>query len=97
MDDKENPMEPIKAVHWTPKKFMRNHPSYDKGSLQDWLNLLFFITSKKTRHPTKRRKSISDGYFDAQSDKISGHPSEKSREQRDFIGHLRNPELIHFN
>ena len=58
MDDKENPMEPINAVHRALKRFMRNHPSYDRGSLQDWLNLFWFITSNKDRTPYEKAKKF---------------------------------------
>ena len=58
VDDKENPMEPINAVHRALKRFMRNHPSYDRGSLQDWLNLFWFIASNKDRTPYEKAKKF---------------------------------------
>lgn len=45
--DKDNPMEPINAIHRALKRFMRSHPSYDRGGLQDWLNLFWFIVSNE--------------------------------------------------
>lgn len=43
LSDEDNPMEPINAVHRSLKKFMRQHPAYDREGLQDWLNLFWFI------------------------------------------------------
>ena len=39
LSNDDNPMEPINAVHPIPKRFMRQHPAYDRVDLQDWLNL----------------------------------------------------------
>lgn len=43
LSDDDNPMEPINAVHRNLKRFMREHPAYDRDDLQDWLNLFWFI------------------------------------------------------
>ena len=39
LSNDDNPMEPINAVHRSPKRFMRQHPAYDRVDLQYWLNL----------------------------------------------------------
>ena len=43
LSDNDNPMEMINAVHRSLKRFMRQHPAYDRDDLQDWLNLFWFI------------------------------------------------------
>lgn len=45
---KNNPMEPINSIHRGLKKFMRQHPSYDRGGLQNWLNLFWFIFTNRS-------------------------------------------------
>lgn len=47
LPDKSNPMEPINSVHRGLKKFMRQHPSYDRDGLQNWLNLFWFIFTNR--------------------------------------------------
>lgn len=54
LENKDNPMEPINAVHRVLKRFMRSHPSYDRGSLQDWLNLFWFIATNKDKTPQEK-------------------------------------------
>lgn len=58
MEDKENPMEPINAVHRALKRFMRSHPSYDRDTLQDWLNLFWFIAVNKDKKPYEKAKKF---------------------------------------
>lgn len=41
--DSENPMDPINDVHGKMEKFMSAHPGYDRGRLQDWMNLFWFL------------------------------------------------------
>ena len=47
LPDKSNPMEPINSVHRGLKKFMRQHPSYDRDGLQNWLNLFWLIFTNR--------------------------------------------------
>ena len=47
LSDDDNPMEPINAVHRSLKRFMRQHPAYDRDDLQDWLNLFRFIYTNR--------------------------------------------------
>lgn len=47
LSDDDNPMEPINAVHRSLKRFMREHPAYDRDDLQDWLNLFWFIYTNR--------------------------------------------------
>ena len=47
LSDDDNPMEPINAVHRNMKRFMREHPAYDRDDLQDWLNLFWFIYTNR--------------------------------------------------
>ena len=35
LSDDDNPMEPINAVHRNLKRFMREHPAYDRDDLLD--------------------------------------------------------------
>ena len=48
LSDDDNPMKPINAVHRSLKRFMRQHLAYDRDSLQDWLNLFWFIYTKRS-------------------------------------------------
>lgn len=43
MPDSENPLDPINEVHYLAKRFMGSHGAFDRGSLQDWMNLIAFI------------------------------------------------------
>lgn len=47
LSDDDNPMEPVNAVHRSLKRFMRQHPAYDRDDLQDWLNLFRFIYTNR--------------------------------------------------
>lgn len=47
LSDDDNPMEPINAIHRSLKRFMRQHPAYDRDDLQDWLNLFRFIYTNR--------------------------------------------------
>ena len=47
LSDDDNPMEPINAVHRSLKRFMRQHPAYDRDDLQDRLNLFRFIYTNR--------------------------------------------------
>ncbi len=58
LDDKKNPMEPINAVHRALKRFMKSHPSYDRNTLQDWLNLFWFITMNKDKNLYEKAKKF---------------------------------------
>ena len=40
-------MDPINAVHRSLKRFMRQHPAYDRSDLQNWLNLFWFIYTNR--------------------------------------------------
>lgn len=47
LSDRENPMEPINAVHRFLKKFMARHGGFDRDYLQDWLNAFHLVYSCK--------------------------------------------------
>ena len=47
LSDDDNPMEPINAVHRSLKRFVRQHPAYDRDDLQEWLNLFWFIYTNR--------------------------------------------------
>lgn len=43
LSDKDNPLYPVNNLHLLLKRFIRNHGSYDREHLQDWLNLYWLI------------------------------------------------------
>lgn len=43
LEDENNPLEPINKLHNLAKRFMKQHGSYNREQLQDWMNLLWFI------------------------------------------------------
>lgn len=45
LSDKDNPMFPINNYHYLLKRFIRSHGGYDRDTLQDWLNLFWFMTN----------------------------------------------------
>jgi len=45
LSDKENPMNPVNRAHDILKKFLYAHSSFDRDSLQGYLNLFAFITN----------------------------------------------------
>ena len=45
MADKDNPLEPVNRLHAYMKRFIRQHGSYDRDNLQDWMNLFYFIVN----------------------------------------------------
>lgn len=44
--DEDNPLYPINHLHALAKRFMKEHSSYNRDDLQDWMNLFCFIISK---------------------------------------------------
>ena len=46
MKDQDNPLAPVNKLHALAKRFMREHGSYDRDNLQDWMNLLWFILNE---------------------------------------------------
>lgn len=55
LDDKDNPLDPINNLHSLAKQYMRAHGGYDRGDLQDWMNLICFILSD----PENRYEKVS--------------------------------------
>lgn len=47
LEDEDNPMDPINSVHRRLKAFMRNHGSYDRNNIQDWMNLVYFVLTNQ--------------------------------------------------
>ena len=43
LSDEDNPMNPINSVHRRLKAFMREHGSYNRDNIQDWMNLVYFV------------------------------------------------------
>lgn len=41
--DKDNPLEPVNDLHSLVRRFMREHGSFDRDHLQDWMNLARFV------------------------------------------------------
>lgn len=56
LPDSLNPMDPINDIHAGLKAFMRQHPSYRRRDLQDWLNLFWFVRSY--RHRSFKEKAV---------------------------------------
>lgn len=46
IEDKDNPLAPVNSLHALAKSFMRQHGSYNRDNLQDWMNLLRFILNE---------------------------------------------------
>ena len=46
IEDKDNPLAPVNNFHSLAKSFMRQHGSYNRDNLQDWMNLLWFILNE---------------------------------------------------
>lgn len=44
--DQDNPLTPVNKLHALAKRFMREHGSYNRDNLQDWMNLLWFILNE---------------------------------------------------
>ena len=43
LEGKDNPLYEVNRIHFFLKRFMREHGSYKREDLQDWMNLLWFI------------------------------------------------------
>lgn len=46
VEDKDNPLAPVNDLHALAKSYMRQHGSYNRDNLQDWMNLLWFILNE---------------------------------------------------
>ena len=46
LSDKDNLLYPLNNLHLLLKQFIRNHGTYDREHLQDWLNLFWFIMNE---------------------------------------------------
>ena len=58
MEDKDNPLDPINKIHALAKRFMKSHGGYDRGNLQDWMNLICFVLSRPENRYEKIVKFI---------------------------------------
>lgn len=58
LDDKDNPLWPINRLHYLAKRFMKQHGSYNRDNLQDWMNLLWFILNDPSNKYAKVLKFI---------------------------------------
>lgn len=58
LKDKDNPLKPVNDLHSLSKRFMREHGSYNRDNLQDWMNLLWFILNKPNDKYAKVLKFI---------------------------------------
>jgi hypothetical protein len=45
LPDKDNPLNPINRVHHILKHFLNSHSSFDRGNLQNFLNLFAFVSN----------------------------------------------------
>lgn len=46
IEAKDNLLAPVNNLQSLAKSFIRQHGSYNKDNLQDWMNLLWFILNK---------------------------------------------------
>ena len=58
LKDKDNPLKPVNDLHMLAKRFIRQHGSYNRDDLQDWMNLLWFILNKPNDKYAKVLKFI---------------------------------------
>ena len=58
LEDKENPLDPVNNLHNLAKRFIREHGSYDRDNLQDWMNLVWFILNPPNDKYSKVLKFI---------------------------------------
>lgn len=56
--DEDNPLKPVNDLHSLTKSFMKQHGSYNRDNLQDWMNLLWFILNKPNDKYAKVLKFI---------------------------------------
>lgn len=45
LEDDKNPLDPINNLHALIKRFMKQHGGYNRDTLQDWMNLVWYILS----------------------------------------------------
>lgn len=58
LKDDDNPLYPINHIHALAKRFMREHSSFNRDDLQDWMNLFCFIVSKPDNRYAKVRNFL---------------------------------------
>ena len=58
LEDKDNPLDPINDLHSYIRDFMKSHGGYNRSSLQDYMNLIWFILSKPDNRYEKLRLFI---------------------------------------
>ncbi len=58
MKDEKHPLYPINHIHALAKRFMREHGSFNRDDLQDWMNLFWFIISKPNNRYEKVGKFL---------------------------------------
>lgn len=60
LKDEDNPLKPINHIHALAKRFMREHGSFDRDDLQDWMNLFWFIISKPNNRYDKIERFLEN-------------------------------------
>lgn len=58
LKDEDNPLKPINHLHALAKRFMKQHGSYDRKNLQDWMNLFNYIIAPPINRYEKIKKFI---------------------------------------
>lgn len=58
LKDEDNPLKPINHLHSLAKRFMKQHGSYDRNNLQDWMNLFTYIIAPPINRYEKIKKFI---------------------------------------
>ncbi len=93
LPDDDTPMEPINPVHRSLKRFMRQHPAYDRDDLQDWLNLFWFIyTNRGISLDDKVKKFLRMAVLTRKVIRFR-EVLPKRRKNDDLSGHLCKPRF----
>ena len=58
MPDKDNPLERVNRVHYLLKSFLYAHRSFDRDSIQGYLNLFSFVMNPPSNHLEKVEKIL---------------------------------------
>ena len=60
LSEKDNPLSIINTIHSYIKKFMRNHESFSRDNIQDWMNLISFILNDPDNRYEKLKEFMKE-------------------------------------
>lgn len=63
LDDKHNPLEPINRQHDLLRKFLKSHSGFDRGDLQQYINLYCFMQNPPRNKLEKVNKLINSALY----------------------------------